>query len=187
MENKKYKIIIGVLVVLLIVAVCTIVFLISSGKDKCKTAPKPETKEEVYNIKEVLYDTTSYGNDTVEKVELTTDGTVLVSITGDDKVNMNRKEVAHGVEKTFKVNVGKSDICEGNTRIILLDGEGAATFIDIDDLVCGHNLTVKTIDGVGYITNIEDKTVKYEGEPDGHEVYAVTKDGKKVDISDKLE
>jgi flagellar basal body-associated protein FliL len=128
--EKKYKIIIGVLVVLLAAALCVICFLL--GRDAKKEEPKneSETKEiekkedseekekdeekeeeptkettkkeekQDYKIKEVLFDTTSYGNDDVEKVELTSDGVVLVTITGTEN-DVNKKEIAKDVVKTY--------------------------------------------------------------------------------------
>ena len=167
-----------------------------------KEEKQPETKKQEYindkkySIKEVLYDSISYGNDTVEKVELSKDGVVLVSLTGSDyadagddeetEFNIKRKEVATDVVKTYTFNVGKSDICEGNKRIIFVHKDNTASFIDIDDLVCGHKIVVKKLDGISNIDKFEDKVTKTKGEPDGHQIYVITKDGKKTDITDKL-
>lgn len=214
--DKKAKIIIGVLVALLVVAIGVIIFLVVDGKDKDdKPKKEPETKQvekpsrrpeekenqekeeskedtkkpssKNYEIKEVLFDTTSYGNDDVEKVELTTDGVVLVSITGTGKNDVTRKEVAKNVVKTFVVQVGQSDICEGNKRIMFIHKNGTASYIDIDELTCGQEIDVDDLEGFKNIEKFEVKTVKYDGEPDGYIVYVVTKDGKKTDISDEID
>ena len=204
MENKKYKIIIGVLVVLLVAALCVICFLL--GKDTKKEEPKKnfETKEvkkdekpkedqpELVDdskqgevIKEVLFDTTSYGNDDVEKVEITYNGTVLVTMTGTEN-DVNKKEVAKNVTKTFMVQVGQADICEGNKRLMFVHKDGTASYLNIDELTCGQKIVVEKLDGVKNIEKFEVKTVKYDGEPDGHTAYAITKSGKKIDISEKI-
>ena len=166
-----------------------------------KEEKQPETKKQEYindkkyNIKEVLYDTKSYGNDTVEKVELSKDGVVLVSLTGsgyadavdeETEFNIKRKEVATDVVKTYTFNVGKSDVCEGNKRIIFVHKDNTASYIDIDTLVCGHEIVVKKLDGIKNIDKFEEKVTKIKGEPDGHQIFVVTKDGKKTDITDKL-
>ena len=205
MENKTYKIIICVLVVLLAAALCVICFLL--GKDTKKEEPKKdhETKEvkkdekpkedkpelvddskQGEEIKEVLFDTTSYGNDDVEKVELTNNGKVLVTIKGTDN-DVTGKEVAKNVVKTFVVQVGQSDICEGNKRIMFVHKDGTASYLNIDELVCGRKIVVENLKGFKNIDKFEVKTVKYDGEPDGHVTYVVTKDGKKTDISSKID
>ncbi len=205
MENKTYKIIIGVLVVLLAAALCVICFLL--GRDSKKEEPKKdvetkevEKKEETKKdepelvddskqgevIKEVLFDTTSYGNDDVEKVEITYNGTVLVTIKGTDN-DVERKEVAKNVVKTFTVQVGQSDICEGNKRIMFVHKDGTASYLNIDELVCGRKIVVENLKGFKNIDKFEVKTVKYEGEPDGYITYVITKDGKKTDISNKID
>jgi len=192
--EKKYKIIIGVLVVLLVAALCTICFLL--GRDTKKEEPRkePETKEiekkeksEKGETKEnkVLFDTTSYGNDDVEKVELTSDGVVLVTMTGTEN-DVNKKEVAKDVTKTFMVQVGQADICEGNKRLMFVHKDGTASYLNIDELTCGQKIVVEKLDGVKNIEKFEVKTVKYDGEPDGHTAYAITKSGKKIDISEKI-
>lgn len=195
--EKKYKIIIGVLVVLLVAALCVICFLL--GRDTKKEEPRkePETKEvekkekpstpEKEETKEnkVLFDTTSYGNDDVEKVELTSDGVVLVTMTGTEN-DVNKKEVAKNVTKTFMVQVGQADICEGNKRLMFVHKDGTASYLNIDELTCGQKIVVEKLDGVKNIEKFEVKTVKYDGEPDGHTVYAITKSGKKIDISEKI-
>ena len=236
MENKKYKIVIGVLVVLLIGALCAIVVLLGNQKDKDKKeTDKPETKEVInkkekddsseetkkeeknkydikeeekedviektftnnkkYKIKEVLYDNTSYGNDDVEKVELTNDGVVLVSINGtgyddsEDKevsFKINRVEVASNVSKTFSIHVGTSDICEGNRRIMFIHKDGTVSYINIDDLACGQMINVIKFEGLKDVLKFEEKIVKHEGEPNEYIVYAVTKDGNKTDITEKI-
>ena len=236
MENKKYKIVIGVLVVLLIGALCAIVVLLGNQKDKDKKeTDKSETKEVInkkekddsseetkkeeknkydikeeekedviektftnnkkYKIKEVLYDNTSYGNDDVEKVELTNDGVVLVSINGtgyddsDDKevsFKINRVEVASNVSKTFSIHVGASDICEGNRRIMFIHMDGTVSYINIDDLACGQMINVIKFEGLKDVLKFEEKIVKHEGEPNEYIVYAVTKDGNKTDITEKI-
>ena len=192
--EKKYKIIIGVLVVLLVAALCTICFLL--GRDTKKEEPRkePETKEiekkekpEKGETKEnkVLFDTTSYENDDVEKVELTSDGVVLVTMTGTEN-DVNKKEVAKDVTKTFMVQVGQADICEGNKRLMFVHKDGTASYLNIDELTCGQKIVVEKLDGVKNIEKFEVKTVKYDGEPDGHTAYAITKSGKKIDISEKI-
>ena len=226
--DKKAKIIIGVLVALLVVAIGVIIFLVVDGKDKDdktkkdpetkqverpgrrpevkekqeelekEKTPEEETKEETkkdtkkpssknYKIKEVLFDTTSYGNDDVEKVELTTDGVVLVSITGTGENDVTRKEVAKNVVKTFVVQVGQADICEGNKRIMFIHKNGTASYINIDELTCGQEIDVDDLEGFKNIEKFEVKTVKYDGEPDAHITYVITKDGKKTDISDEID
>lgn len=152
-----------------------------------KETPKKEEKEETkdYKIKEVLFDTTSYGNDDVEKVELTTDGTVLVTIKGTDN-DVTREEVAKDVTKTFTVRVGQADICEGNKRIMFVHKDGTASYINIDQLTCGQSIVVEKLNGYKNIDRFEEKTIKYDGEPEGHITYVITKDGKKTDISAKI-
>jgi len=196
--EKKYKIIIGVLVVLLVAALCVICFLL--GRDTKKEEPRkePETKEiekeekpeepkkEETKENKILFDTTSYGNDDVEKVELTSDGVVLVTMTGTEN-DVNKKEVAKNVTKTFMVQVGQADICEGNKRLMFVHKDGTASYLNIDELTCGQKIVVEKLDGVKNIEKFEVKTVKYDGEPDGHVTYVVTKDGKKTDISSEID
>jgi len=156
-------------------------------EETSKETPKKEEKEETkeYKIKEVLFDTTSYGNDDVEKVELTTDGTVLVTIKGTDN-DVTREEVAKDVTKTFTVRVGQADICEGNKRIMFVHKDGTASYINIDQLTCGQSIVVEKLNGYKNIDRFEEKTVKYDGEPDEHITYVITKDGKKTDITAKI-
>lgn len=216
MGNTKYKVIIGFLVVLLAAALCAICFLLgreskkeeipnkesetkevekkedSEEKEKDEKKEEEPTKETTkkeekqdYKIKEVLFDTTSYGNDDVEKVELTTDGTVLVTIKGTDN-DVTREEVAKDVTKTFTVRVGQADICEGNKRIMFVHKDGTASYINIDQLTCGQSIVVEKLNGYKNIDRFEEKTVKYDGEPDEHITYVITKDGKKTDITAKI-
>ncbi len=191
MDNKKYKIIIGVLVVLLVVALGVICLLVTKNNEKEEPKEESETKEvekkieKEYEIKEVLYDTTSYGNDDVEKVELTNDGIVLVTITGTEE-DVTRKEVANNVVDTYIVKVSQSDTCEGNKRIIFVGEDRTATYINIDSLVCGHEIEVEPLEGVKNIDYFDTKAVKQNGEPDYNLVYVITKDGNKKDITNFL-
>jgi hypothetical protein len=192
MDNKKYKIIIGVLVVLLVVALGVICLLVTKNNEKEEPKEESETKEvekkieKEYEIKEVLYDTTSYGNDDVEKVELTTDGIVLVSITGSDENDVTRQEVATKVVKTYMVQVGQADICEGNKRLMFVHKDGTASYLNIDELTCGQDILVQKLEGYKDVEKFEVETVKNDGEPDAHIAYVITKDGKKTDISDEI-
>ena len=195
MDNKKYKIIIGVLVVLLVVALGVICLLVTKNNEKEETRKKgTEIKEaekviireyEEPEIKEILYNTTSYGNDDVEIVELTNDGTVLVTINGTEE-DVTRKEVANNVVDTYIVKVSQSDTCEGNKRIIFVGEDRTATYLNIDSLVCGHEIEVEPLEGVKNIDYFDTKVVKQEGEPDYNLVYVITKDGNKKDITNFL-
>ena len=215
MGNTKYKVIIGFLVVLLAAALCAICFLLGRDTKKEETRKEPETKEiekkedseekekdekkeeeptkettkkeekQDYKIKEVLFDTTSYGNDDVEKVELTSDGVVLVTMTGTEN-DVNKKEIAKDVVKTFMVQVGQNDICEGGKRLMFVHKDGTASYLSVDDLTCGQNIVVDKLNGVKNIEKFEVKTIKHDGEPDEHITYVITKDGKKTDITAKI-
>ena len=153
-------------------------------ENKPKEEKKTNTKK--YKIKKVLFDTKKYGNDDVEKVELTTDGIVLVSITGSEENDVTRQEVATKVVKTYMVQVGQADICEGNKRLMFIHKNGTASYLNIDELTCGQDILVQKLEGYKDIDKFEVETVKNDGEPDAHIAYVITKDGKKTDISDEI-
>ena len=214
-KEKKLKITIGVLVLLLIVSIGVIVVLVTKDKKEEGPSKNTETKEvekkevpeeekeeneeekkknneeektkenKKYKIKKVLFDTTSYGNDDIEKVELTDDGIVLVSMTGVEK-EVKRKEVLKDVTKTFEVRVGQSDICEGNKRIMFVHKDGTASYLNIDELTCWHSIVVNKISGLKNVDKFEEKVIKHEGEPNEYVTYVITKDGEETDISQKL-
>lgn len=201
-DFKKVRLIIVMSASLVILAFIVGIFLgadINPPKDlkEPKVVDKKETEKEAkketelrsgYDIKEVIYDTSSRGNDSVEKVELTTDGRILVSIIDKNEIIVNRLEVEKGVDKYYLVHVNQSDYCEGNTRLILDQGY-VYYYMNIDSLVCAHRIIEEKINtiGMGSIVNIEEEKKQYsEDEPYSYTVYAVDSNGNKTDISDKI-
>lgn len=159
----------------------------------------PDKKTEP-KANKVLYDTSSYGNDLYQIVELTDDGTVLVTINGTgERLNgeekIIKKEVLKNVNKTFKVLAGQSDVCAGNTRLMFIMNDSSLSYLDIDQLECGD--TIKIVNNVANLKDIVEVTEKIapgacldDGsycEPDIHSVYAIDKNGTKVDITNKLQ
>jgi hypothetical protein len=84
------------------------------------------------------------------------------------------------------VQVGQSDICEGGKRLMFVHKDGTASYLSVDDLSCGQNIVVDKLEGIKNIEKFEVKTIKHDGEPDEHIAYAITKDGKKTDITEKI-
>ncbi len=205
MENKKYKVIIGILVVLLIAALCVICFLLGRDykkdepkkeqetkevekKEETKKEEKKEKKEEPRKENKVLFDATDkkYEDDKA-LVVLTPDNRVLVNYTNEDDKYVTDVEIATDVIETFDVHAGMSDICWGNEVLIIVT-ESKTLFLSIDDMMCANRLVTKELKGLEGITNVEEKAEKSpNNEPDDYKVYATTKDGKRIEITDKLE
>ena len=153
---------------------------------KIDISSKLDNVAAVVEISKVLFDTTSRNNSTVEKVELTTDNKVLVSITGDG-YNVNRQQVAENVKNTSLVHAGQKNTCEGNARLMFILNDGTVSYLNIDQLVCGHKVVTAKVNGLTNITEVtEDKKQTNENEPYKYTVYAKDKDGKSTDITDKL-
>ncbi len=199
LNDKKDGLIIGLAFCFVVIAALLGFFIGTTFSDKVEKKSedktnKTETKEQEktinlrdgYKIKEVLFDTTSYGNNSIEKVELTEDGDILLSIIDNDEIIVNRLELFVSVEKSYLVHVGQSDTCEGNARLIFDRGNNLYTYLNIDDFVCSHKVTTGNIMGLENVQDIEEKVEKFEGEPDIYKVYAVDKQENKSEISDKL-
>ncbi len=204
-EFKKARLVIVMSASLVILAFLIGIFLgadMKPSKDlkESKVVDKKENKKKSknkaklrsgYEIKEVLYDTTSRGNYSIEKVELTNDGTVLVSIIENNKVLVDRLEVEKAVMNTYEVHVGISEMCEGNVRLIFDKGDDYFSYLNVDDLVCGHKITNNKITGLSNVDKIEEETEESSKDeesdaPDKYVVYAVDGNGNKTNISDKL-
>ena len=189
MENEKKRSNTW-LIVLLVLIILGLVGYICYDKFFAK-----ESKPVLTNgVKQVLYDNTSYGEDVVDIVELTKGGSVLVTIKSSDSINVDSKEVLSNVDQAFKVKTGVSDICEGNTKLIFIMKDSTISYLDIDELVCGNSIkVVNNFASLNNIVNIVkeeklgecDKDSSY-CEPSYNIVYAIDKDGNKINISEKF-
>ena len=201
--NEKKEVKLPVLIALCVLCVAIIAPISwKIGKSMAEKEFKVEEKstnnsEKVDNkVKKVLFDTSSRENDTVEKVVITEDNRVLVTMTGEYldkdsktvKLDTKEREIAQKVKSTSLVHVGMSDICEGNSKLMFILEDGTVSYLDIDELVCGHKIVVAVVDGLSNITEItEEKEQTNPYEPYKYTVYAKDKDGNKTDISSKLD
>ena len=165
-----------------------------NDKDIKKAKPvdgnEEQTKnyEKDYEVEKILYDTTDYGNDTIELVELTTDKKIIATIKENNKI-IKKEKIADSVIDTYLVHVGMSDTCEGNARLIILSENNNYSYLNIDALTCGHEISLKELKELNNIVSIEEveEKSKYRDEPNNYIVYAIDKNDNRIDISDKLE
>ncbi len=212
MGNTKYKVIIGILVVLLVAALCFICFLLGKNYKNEEPEKEPETKEvekkeeepkEEEPVKEpekeeskkeetkgkdkILFDAT--GEEFLDEkalVVLTTDKKVVVNYTNEKGKYITDNVIATDVKETFIVHAGMDDMCWGNERIIIVT-KSKTLYLSIDDMMCGNKLVTKDLKGLEGITKVEEKangTGEYE--PADYTVYATDKNGKRINITDRL-
>lgn len=160
-------------------------FCIYQMNDDAPTKCEKETnKSSSINLGSIVYavDNNTYLEIT-EKKELK-----LVSTELGDSV------IAKNVIITYDVRAGMSDICEGNRWIISENEDGEFVALSIDSLSCGNevktiNLTNefknKNISNVGFIYQEEKFVHMYE--PNDFKVFALSEDGKSVEITDILD
>lgn len=194
MENKtKTLIVTNILTAILVLALGGyIIFDNVTNKDATKeddnklvenNNDKEEQKENEKNSKDSLFYSTA---DEDYKIYLTEDKTVKLVST-----SLGNKEIASNITWIRKISAGQSDICEGNTWLILSASDGKYTALSVDDLSCGNKISTIDLSAELSKKNIKDvvsifETVEYvnQYEPLSHKVFGVDKNGKTVEITD---
>lgn len=196
MENKtKTLIVTNILTAILVLALGGyIIFDNVTNKDATKeddnklvenNNDKEEQKENEKNSKDALFYSTLSEE---HKVYLTEDQTVKLVST-----SLGNKEIASNITWIRKISAGQSDICEGNTWLILESSDETPkyTALSVDDLSCGNKISTIDLSAELSKKNIKDivsifETVEYvnQYEPLLHKVFSVDKNGKTVEITD---
>lgn len=198
MEEKKNKYIWIIVILLIIILglmgfICYDKFFNVSTQDNNVVDQKDNNnvvdneKEESIVIKEVLYDTSKYVGDTPVLVELTNTGKVLASFTDKKDTFHDREVVFTDINKAALVHFGKSDVCEGNARLVFIMNDTTLSDLDIDMLVCGREIKTETnIAGLHGIVEVyeeeEENVPKYE--PQGYRVFAKSTSDTVTEITD---
>ena len=113
-----------------------------------------------------------------------------IRITDSGDIYVNSKVVETNVLKSFEVQAYKSDICEGNNRLIFIKEDGTLSALNIDLLDCTNE--IKIIKDFGSIKNItrvyyRETEKANTNEPAGYSVYAMDIYGKVTNITKYLE
>ncbi|HOP65689.1 MAG TPA: hypothetical protein PLX66_01500 [Bacilli bacterium] len=112
-----------------------------------------------------------------------------IRITESGDVYVNSQVVETDVIKVFEVYADKSDVCDGNNRLVFIKEDGTLSALDIDSLDCGNEVVMITDFGnltdIVKIYYVED-TLIFEYEPVGYVVYAKDINGNIFDITEDL-
>lgn len=113
-----------------------------------------------------------------------------INITKSGNVYVNSELIETNVLKSFEVQAYKSNVCDGNNRLIFVKEDGTISALNLDMLDCTNE--IKLITDFGKLKNVikvyyretESATVN---EPAGYSVYAMDIDGMVTNITKYLE
>lgn len=218
MENTKKGVPIWLVIIIGIICLGAGYFVATSLKDNKEVkqeekAPDkgetiPEEKEEKTDWKKFVDQKISERKDaTITQqceqcsdkytIELTKDGSVLLTTKLEPSLDeeetevfkYNKKEIFKNVILFADVHASQSDICNGNEKVIVVKEDGSVSFLDMDSLICGHELVIK--ENIGTLKEIveikEEKIKTNEYEPDYYKVIATDINGQTTDITELLE
>jgi hypothetical protein len=146
---------------------------------------KEEQKENEKNSRDSLFYSTLSEE---HKIYLTEDNVVKLVST-----SLGTKDIATNVSWIHEISAGMSDICEGNTWLILESGDTDIkyTALSVDTLSCGNEvrtfdlsaeLNKKNLKNIVSIYSTKEFINQYE--PLRHKVFVIDEDGKSTDITD---
>ncbi len=181
--------------VLVFTNIITVILLIALGGVLVFSKDKEETKkdevQECTDVKEtkiegkLIYSNYSEDN----KIYLKTDNTLeLIS------KDLGNKVIAEKVNKTYDIQVGQSDVCEGNRWIVALTDDNQFIAISIDAMSCGDE--IKTLNVSDEMAKLElndtiaiytTETFTNQFEPTAFKVFALNEDGESTEITSIFE
>ena len=156
--------------------------LVNDNKEEEKEQQENENGEN--NSDSLYYSTLSEEH----KIYLTEDNVVKLVST-----SLGTKDIATNVSWIHEISAGMSDICEGNTWLILESGDTDIkyTALSVDTLSCGNEvrtfdlsaeLNKKNLKNIVSIYSTKEFINQYE--PLLHKVFVIDEDGKSTDITD---
>ncbi len=162
--------------IFLLVAILCSIFLITGCEIKLN-------EKEQKAVDDIIREITAIYNNGSDKVTYK-DGKILLT---SPNLGYEEKEILSDVDTYFRTQVGQSDTCEGNTRIVFVMNDGTLSAMNIDALVCGKELKITSnLSNLKNIKEVYNKVQKISYEPDRYTVFAKDKNDKEYDITDAL-
>lgn len=166
--------------------------IIDKIQENKKEETKIETKEET--AKDEIIKLQTLKNHIIH-----TDNNIKITKTEDEKIIINtddfkNKEIGTNISYAEIFSFSQSDVCYGDSWLIMIDKNNKVTASSIDSIVCSNEIKTKNITkelqklGVNEIKGIYQNNKYYnEYEPLAPRVYMVTDNNKIIEITSILE
>ena len=166
--------------------------IIDKNQENKKEETKIETKEETTKDEIIKLQT-------LKKHIIHTDNNIKITKTEDEKIiintdNFKNKEIGTNISYAEIFSFSQSDVCYGDSWLIMIDKNNEVTASSIDSIVCSNKIETKNITkelqklGVNEIKGIYQNNKYYnEYEPLAPRVYMVTDNNKIIEITSILE
>lgn len=166
--------------------------IIDKNQENKKEETKIETKDETTKDEIIKLQT-------LKKHIIHTDNNIKITKTEDEKIIINtddfkNKEIGTNISYAEIFSFSQSDVCYGDSWLIMIDKNNEVTASSIDSIVCSNEIKTKNITkelqnlGVNEIKGIYQNNKYYnEYEPLAPRVYMVTDNNKIIEITSILE
>lgn len=182
--NKKYLIIIIILIIAFL-AIISLYVIREQASNRDNNSSNTNTNisdtnvqddDEELDEKEMVWTNREPGKEVVYDVFLK-----------DKQLYVNEKIVDEKIKEYITVQLG-SDVCLGNTYVILLKEDNTIGALSLDGLVCSNEVRYnEKVDDLVNVKKIYSEKIDEETDVVHNAVYADTSETSKIDISDYLE